>query len=85
MVTGATAAGITFLGDADASFTKAIGLTFTAPPVSIPAGHFGTGHGGGAHAPNEYYLIDSTNPTVGGLVDATMGFVEFLYTLAAIK
>ncbi|MGQ2928956.1 MAG: M20/M25/M40 family metallo-hydrolase [Sphingopyxis sp.] len=61
------------------------GATFTAPPVSIPAGHFGTGHGGGAHAPNEYYLIDSTNPKVSGLVDATMGFAEFLYTLAAIK
>ncbi|MDO9364150.1 MAG: M20/M25/M40 family metallo-hydrolase [Sphingopyxis sp.] len=61
------------------------GATFTAPPVSIPAGHFGIGHGSGAHAPNEYYLIDSTNPKVAGLVDATMGFAEFLYTLAAIK
>lgn len=61
------------------------GATFTAPPVSIPAGHFGTGHGGGAHAPNEYFLIDSTNPKVAGLVDATMGYAEFLYTLAAIK
>ena len=61
------------------------GATFTAPPVSIPAGHFGTGHGSGAHAPDEYYLIDSTNPKVAGLVDATMGFAEFLYVLAAIK
>ncbi len=61
------------------------GSTFTAPPVSIPAGHFGTGHGSGAHAPDEYYLIDSTNPKVAGLVDATMGFAEFLYTLAAIE
>ena len=61
------------------------GATFTAPPVSISAGHFGTGHGSGAHAPDEYYLIDSTNPKVAGLVDATMGFAEFLYTLAAIK
>ena len=33
--TGATAAGITMLGDADASFTKAIGLAFTAPPVGF--------------------------------------------------
>ena len=39
----------------------------------------------GAHAPDEYFLIDSTNPKVAGLVDATMGFAEFLYTLAAIK
>ncbi|WP_447760995.1 M20/M25/M40 family metallo-hydrolase [Sphingopyxis panaciterrae] len=61
------------------------GSTFTAPPVSIPAGHFGIGHGSGAHAPDEYYLIDSTNPKVAGLVDATMGYAEFLYTLAALK
>jgi acetylornithine deacetylase/succinyl-diaminopimelate desuccinylase-like protein len=61
------------------------GATFTAPPVSIPAGHFGIGHGAGAHAPDEYYLIDSTNPKVAGLVDATVGYVEFLYTLATIK
>ena len=61
------------------------GATFTAPPVSIPAGHFGIGHGAGAHAPDEYYLIDSTNPKVAGLVDATMGYAEFLYTLAAIR
>jgi acetylornithine deacetylase/succinyl-diaminopimelate desuccinylase-like protein len=61
------------------------GSTFTAPPVSIPAAHFGIGHGSGAHAPDEYFLIDSTNPKVAGLVDATMGFAEFLYVLAAIK
>jgi acetylornithine deacetylase/succinyl-diaminopimelate desuccinylase-like protein len=60
------------------------GATFTAPPVSIPAGHFGIGHGAGAHAPDEYYLIESTNPKVAGLVDATMGYAEFLYTLATI-
>lgn len=33
--TGATAAGITFLADASAEFSKAIGLTFTAPPVGL--------------------------------------------------
>ena len=33
--TGATAAGITMLGDADASLTKAMGLAFTAPPVGL--------------------------------------------------
>jgi acetylornithine deacetylase/succinyl-diaminopimelate desuccinylase-like protein len=61
------------------------GATFTSPPVSIAAGHFGIGHGAGAHAPDEYYLIDSTNPKVAGLEDATMGYVEFLYVLAAMK
>jgi glutaredoxin/glutathione-dependent peroxiredoxin len=35
--TGATAAGITMLGDADSSFTKAIGMDFDAPA----AGFFG--------------------------------------------
>jgi glutaredoxin/glutathione-dependent peroxiredoxin len=33
--TGATDAGITMLGDADASLTKAMGLAFTAPPVGL--------------------------------------------------
>jgi peroxiredoxin len=33
--TGATAAGITMLGDADASFTKAIGQTFDVPQLGF--------------------------------------------------
>jgi len=33
--TGATAAGITLLGDADARFTKAIGMTFDLPPLGF--------------------------------------------------
>ncbi|MBV7266800.1 M20/M25/M40 family metallo-hydrolase [Erythrobacter ani] len=61
------------------------GAVFTAPPVSIPAGHFGIGHGTGAHAPNEYYLIDSTNPKVAGLTDATMGYAEILFQLANVR
>ena len=35
--TGATAAGITMLGDADASFTKAIGMAFDVPPLGFLA------------------------------------------------
>lgn len=35
--TGATAAGITMLGDPESSFTKAIGMDFTAPPVGLMA------------------------------------------------
>ncbi|MBX7500010.1 M20/M25/M40 family metallo-hydrolase [Qipengyuania sp. YG27] len=60
------------------------GATFTAPPVSIPAGHFGLGHGSGAHAPDEYYVVESTNPKVAGITDATMGYVEIMYQLAAL-
>ena len=33
--TGAAAAGITMLSDADASFTKAMGMDFSAPPVGL--------------------------------------------------
>ena len=33
--TGAGEAGITMLGDPDATFTKAIGMDFTAPPVGL--------------------------------------------------
>ena len=33
--TGATAAGISILGDADGALTKAMGLDFTAPPVGL--------------------------------------------------
>lgn len=35
--TGAAAAGITMLGDADSSFTKAIGMDFDAPPAGLLA------------------------------------------------
>lgn len=33
--TGATAAGITLLGDADGSFTKAVGMDFSAPQIGL--------------------------------------------------
>ena len=33
--TGATAAGISMLSDAEGAFTKALGLDFTAPPVGL--------------------------------------------------
>jgi acetylornithine deacetylase/succinyl-diaminopimelate desuccinylase-like protein len=58
------------------------GYVFTTAPLSLPAGHFGLGHGTGAHAPDEYYLIDSINPKVQGLDGAVASFVEYLYALA---
>jgi hypothetical protein len=33
----------------------------------LPAGDFGLGRGTGAHAPDEYYLIDSKNAAIKGL------------------
>ena len=58
------------------------GATFTAPPLKLPAGHFGLGHGGGAHAPDEYWVIESENPKLAGLDGAVASFVELFYALA---
>jgi acetylornithine deacetylase/succinyl-diaminopimelate desuccinylase-like protein len=59
------------------------GYVFTGEPLRLPAGHFGLGHGSGAHAPDEYYVIESANSKVQGLDGATRSYVEFLYELAA--
>ncbi len=58
------------------------GFVFTNPPLSLASGHFGLGHGSGAHAPDEYYVIESSNPAVRGYDGAVMSFVEYLYELA---
>jgi len=58
------------------------GYVFTGPPLNLPAAHFGLGFGTGAHAPDEYYLIESSNPKVQGLDGAVASFVEYLYALA---
>lgn len=58
------------------------GYVFTNPPLSLGASHFGLGHGSGAHAPDEYYLIESSNPKIAGFDDAVMSYVEYLYQLA---
>ena len=58
------------------------GYIFTGGPLNKPAGHFGLGHGNGAHAPNEYYLIDSANPKVKGMDEAALWHIEYLYELA---
>ncbi len=58
------------------------GYVFTNPPLSLGAGHFGLGHGGGAHAPDEYYVIESTNPKVEGWNGAVLSYVQFLDELA---
>ena len=58
------------------------GYVFTGEPLKLAAGHFGLGHGSGAHAPDEYYVIESANPNVQGFDGAVMSFVEYLYELA---
>ena len=59
------------------------GYIFTDAPVALPAGHFGTCHGNRAHAPDEYYLIESANPKVHGMAEATLTYVKHLYALAS--
>ena len=58
------------------------GYEFTGEPLRLPAGHFGLGHGSGAHAPNEYYVVDSKNPKVQGMAGAVRSYVDYLFELA---
>jgi acetylornithine deacetylase/succinyl-diaminopimelate desuccinylase-like protein len=58
------------------------GYVFTGAPLHLAAGPFGLGHGSGAHAPDEYYVIDSKNPKVQGMDGAVRSYVELLYGLA---
>ena len=41
-------------------------------------------HSSGAHAPDEYYVIESTNPKVQGFDGAIWSFVEYLNELATV-
>lgn len=61
------------------------GFIFTGPPLGLAAGQFGLGTGAGAHAPNEYFVIESLSPAVAGIDGVTMGYVDFLYEMAAIR
>jgi acetylornithine deacetylase/succinyl-diaminopimelate desuccinylase-like protein len=61
------------------------GYVFTGAPLRMPAGHFGMGHGSGAHAPDEYYVIESANPKIQGMDGAARSHVEFLYALGRAK
>src|SRR6516225_1346918 len=61
------------------------GYVFTGEPLRLPAGHFGLGHGNGAHAPDEYYVIESGNPRVQGMDGAAVSHAEYLYELAQVS
>lgn len=60
------------------------GYVFTGAPLNLPSAHFGLGHGGGAHAPDEYLVIESSKPNVAGFDGAVRSFIDYLYALAAI-
>jgi acetylornithine deacetylase/succinyl-diaminopimelate desuccinylase-like protein len=58
------------------------GYVFTGDPLKLAAGHFGLGHGQRAHAPDEYFLIESQNPKISGLNGAIKSYVDYLYAIA---
>jgi len=58
------------------------GYVFTGEPLKLASGHFGLGHGSGAHAPDEYYVIESSNPNLQGFDGAALSFAQYLYELA---
>ena len=61
------------------------GYVFTGESLHLPAGHFGLGHGSGAHAPDEYYVVESKNPKLQGMDGAVGSFVDYLHELALTK
>lgn len=61
------------------------GYVFTGDPLRLAAGHFGLGHGSGAHAPDEYYVIESTNPNVQGIDGAVRSYIEYLFEVARAR
>jgi len=58
------------------------GYVFTGEPLHLAAGHFGIAHGNGAHAPDEYFVVESKNEKVQGMDGAVRSFVEYLYEVA---
>ncbi|MGB5132282.1 MAG: M20/M25/M40 family metallo-hydrolase, partial [Steroidobacteraceae bacterium] len=57
------------------------GFVFTGEPLNLASGHFGLGHGSGAHAPDEYFVIESASSKIEGWDGAVMSYVEYLYEL----
>ncbi|MEM0120413.1 MAG: M20/M25/M40 family metallo-hydrolase [Thermoprotei archaeon] len=54
---------------------------FTNPPLRLPLVIFGLGHGGRAHAPDEYYVLEDSG-RVKGLASAEKSFIRLLYKAA---
>jgi acetylornithine deacetylase/succinyl-diaminopimelate desuccinylase-like protein len=54
---------------------------FTRDPLNLPIARGGLGHGGRAHSPDEYLVIEG-NEKVAGLVEAEKSFVDILYACA---
>jgi acetylornithine deacetylase/succinyl-diaminopimelate desuccinylase-like protein len=58
------------------------GYVFTSEPLRLAAGHFGLGHGSGAHAPDEYFVIEPSNPNVADWDGVVASHAAYLFALA---
>jgi acetylornithine deacetylase/succinyl-diaminopimelate desuccinylase-like protein len=58
------------------------GYVFTSAPLRMAAAHFGLGHGTGAHAPDEYFVIEPANAKVATWDGAVASHVAFLDAIA---
>jgi len=58
------------------------GYVFTGEPLRLAAGHFGLGHGSGAHAPDEYFVIEPANAKVADWNGAVASHAAYLFALA---
>jgi acetylornithine deacetylase/succinyl-diaminopimelate desuccinylase-like protein len=58
------------------------GVVFTGAPLRMAAGHFGVGRGGGAHAPDEWLLIESSDPRVAGYEQQAVIFADYFSAVA---
>ena len=56
---------------------------YTRGPLYVPACHGGLGHGGRAHSPDEYFVVDG-NEKVEGLAGCEKSFVAVLYEFANV-
>jgi acetylornithine deacetylase/succinyl-diaminopimelate desuccinylase-like protein len=57
-------------------------VVFTGAPLRMAAGHFGVGRGGGAHAPDEWLLIESSDPRVAGYEQQAVIFADYFSAVA---
>jgi hypothetical protein len=61
---------------------------FAGEPLKLPIIGAALGHGGRAHSPNEYYVIEGTNGRYGrvyGLAGAEKSMATILYNYAGEK
>ena len=61
------------------------GYAFTRDPLRLPAGHFGLGHGSGAHALDEYFVIEPSHPKVAGWDSTVRSYADYLRELARVR